>query len=284
MPIRRLAAQIRTNFAPAGRQAGNRNRQPAAAIAGRARLLRRSAPTAMSWFNRPMRIPPSAFLPLVAMLAGLSAEVPAKQPQPPVRRVVESFLHQQVDGLAGDVSVEVEDIDPLNHLPACDRLAAFMPNGRRAWGRTSVGVRCAAPVEWTIYVAATVRVIGEYLVLARPLRPGQIVSPDDLETRRGDLTSDGAGALIDSTQAVGYPARIAVSAGQPLKREMLRLPPVVRRGQQVRVVTTGQGFTVANEGHALNDAAAGQVVRVRLASGKVLSGTAGEDGAVRIAP
>ncbi len=284
MAIRRLAALFGTSFAPAGRQSGNRNRQPAAAIAGRAAMPPRPASMAVSWFNRPMRFPTSALLPFAALLASLSAEVPAKQPQPPVRRVVESFLHQRVDALAGEVSVEVEDIDTHNHLPPCDRLAAFMPNGRRAWGRTSVGVRCEAPVEWTIYVAARVRVVGEYLVLSKPLRPGQIVSPDDLETRRGDLATEGAGALIDSTQAVGYPARFAVSAGQPLKREMLRLPPVVRRGQQVRVLTTGRGFTVANEGRALNDAAAGQLVRVRLASGKVLSGTAGEDGAVRIAP
>lgn len=196
--------------------------------------------------------------------------------------MVERLLAEQAINAAGAIRIEVADIDPDNHLPACERLAAFMPRGRRAWGRTSVGVRCGAPVPWTIYVSARVRVLGDYLVLARPLRPGQLVAPEDLVRRHGDLADDGAGALIDATQAIGHPARVAVAAGRPLTRDMLRVPPVVKRGDPVRVVSEGGGFRVANQGRALNDAGEGQVVRVRLPSGKVLSGTARPDGAVSI--
>ena len=57
---------------------------------------------------------------------------------------------------------------------------------------------------------------------------------------------------------------------------------MVRQRDQVRVVTNGAGFSVSNEGKALNSAAAGQVVKVRLASGRVISGIARPDGVVEV--
>ncbi|MCB1914276.1 MAG: flagellar basal body P-ring formation protein FlgA [Rhodocyclaceae bacterium] len=226
----------------------------------------------------------AALLSLTSFAVLLSSSVSARQPVAPVRDAVERLLFERAAGSSADVRVEVAPIDADNHLPACERLDAFMPRGRRAWGRTSVGVRCQAPVRWTIYVSARVQVFGDYLVLARDLRPGQLVAPEDLTRRHGDLTEDGAGALVDATQAVGHPARIAVAAGRPLTREMLRVPPVIGRGETVRVVTEGRGFQVANQGRALNDAGEGQVVRVRLPSGKVLSGRARLDGTVVVGP
>lgn len=50
----------------------------------------------------------------------------------------------------------------------------------------------------------------------------------------------------------------------------------------MRVVSKGKGFQVATEGKALNNAAAGQVVQVRTASGQTLSGIARADGTVEI--
>lgn len=236
-----------------------------------------------AWFNERMPLDPLPRCALV-LAAGLAAAAAcgAGQPAEPVREAVSGFLRDEAGGLPGRVDIEVGELDPRNQLPECARLQAFLPAASRAWGQTTVGVRCESPATWTIYVPARVRVHGEYLVLARPLRAGQIVGPEDLERRSGDLADDGDGALVDATQAIGHPARFAVAAGQPLRRDMLRLPPVVRRGDPVRVVSRGPGFAVANAGKALNNAAAGHVVRVRLDSGKVLSGIARHDGTVEI--
>ncbi|MCB1886675.1 MAG: flagellar basal body P-ring formation protein FlgA [Rhodocyclaceae bacterium] len=224
----------------------------------------------------------AAALALVLLLA--PSLLSARQDPAPVRQVVAEFLAGQTAGLAGEIRTEVGELDPNNHLPPCERFSAFLPSGQRAWGQTTVGVSCQAPATWTAYVPARVRVLGDYLVLARPLRSGQVVGPDDLEWRRGDLADDGDGALTDATQAVGHPARIAVSAGQPLTRHMLRLPPVVKRGQAVRVVTVGEGFRVSNEGKAMNNAGAGESVRVRLNRGRVVTGVARPDGSVEVSP
>lgn len=231
---------------------------------------------------------PKALPLLLATLAGLgaSASLPAmaQQSPGPVRQVVEQFLLAETRGLPGQVTVTVGTVDSRNQLPPCDNLEAFLPAGVRAWGRTNVGVRCLAPASWTLYVPAQITVMGDYLVIARPLKPGQVVGPADLGLARGDLSELPAQVLTDPTQAQGHAARYALAAGQPLRAEMLRLPPAVQQGQKVRVVSAGPGFQVSNEGVALNTVGEGQVAQVRLTGGQVVSGLARPGGIVEIQP
>lgn len=218
-------------------------------------------------------------LPFLLCLAPLAQ---AHQPEAPVRTVVERFLRGQTAGLAGEVVIEAGRVDDRNQLPPCRQLQAFLPAGARAWGAVTVGVRCIAPANWTLYVPSRVKLNADYLTTARALTARQTVGPEDLGSAHGDVAALPGDILTDPVQAIGHPARYAVAAGQPLRAGMLVLPPVVRQRDQVRVVSTGSGFSVSNEGKALNNAAAGQVVKVRLSSGRVVSGVARPDGVVEV--
>lgn len=205
-----------------------------------------------------------------------------QQAPEPVEMLAADFLYAQIAGLPGEVSIEVGELDRGNRLPPCASLQAFLPPGTRPWGRISVGVRCDSPVVWTVYLPARVIVTAEYLVATRPVRPGQIIGPDDLRLERGDLAAQPAGALTDLSQAVGHHARFAIASGNTVRADMLRLPPAVQQGQNVKVVSSGAGFSVTNEGRALNRAGAGESVRVRMPNGNVVTGTARPDGSVEI--
>ncbi|NMG32158.1 flagellar basal body P-ring formation chaperone FlgA [Aromatoleum evansii] len=225
----------------------------------------------------------NALMALLALGPALAASIAAaQQPLPPVRQAVMAFLVEQTSGLPGKVGITVDGVDPRNQLPACAELIPFLPPGTRAWGRINVGVRCESPVGWTIYVPAQISVVGDYLVAARPIRAGQVIAPADLERRSGDLAGEAPNTLTDMTQAVGHNARFTIAAGNTLRTDMLRLPQAVRQGQNVKVIGTGSGFTVTNEGRALNAAAIGDPVRVRLGSGQVVSGKARADGTVEL--
>lgn len=200
-----------------------------------------------------------------------------------MRETAHAFLKAQTAGLPGQVEINTGQFDARTQLPACAAMEAFLPAGSRAWGRISVGVRCDSPVTWTVYVPAQVSVITEYLVTARPIRPGQIVSPQDLTIRTGDLAAQPQNTLTDMAQAIGHHARYALAAGNTLRADMLRLPPAVRQGQTVKIVGVGgSGFRVTNEGRALNGGADGDQIRVRLANGQVISGTARSGGIVEV--
>lgn len=199
-----------------------------------------------------------------------------------MRRHVEQFLQVQSAGLPGEVTITTGQVDARLNLPACASPEAFLPNGSKLWGKTTVGVRCSAPSPWTVYMSATVRVTGEYLVTTAPLSQGQLVGPNDVASVKGDLTSMPAGIVTDASQAVGKTAAMSLAVGTPLRGDSLRTPPVVQQGQTVRLVSNGPGFRVSAEAKALNNAAEGQVTQARTPSGQVVTGVAKAGGVVEV--
>lgn len=221
---------------------------------------------------------------LLCLVLALSwvAPVAARQDPAPVRKAVEEYLRVQTKGLPGQVSFTVGAIDPNNGLAPCSALEVAQAPGTRAWGRTTVAVRCAQEVGWSMFVPVQIRVVADYLVTGRPLAVGQVLGEADLGRQSGDLADLPAGILTDPQQAVGRTAAMSVPAGKPLRADMLRQALVVLQGQSVKVVSRGPGFQVANEGRAINSAADGQVAQVRLGSGQVVSGIARAGGVVEI--
>lgn len=228
--------------------------------------------------------PKTRALPLATTLAALllAPGAHAQQLPEPVTHAARQLLDRESTGLPGQVMVSVEPMQGTNQLPECAQMEAFLPAGTRAWGQINVGVRCLSPVAWTVFLPAKVVVMNDYLVTARPLRSGQIVAAGDLIQEHGDLTVLPSNILTDPAQAIGHHTRYAIAAGNPLRATMLRIPPAVQQGQTVKVVSSGAGFSVTNEGRALNRAGLGENVKVRLKNGQVVTGTAQPGGIVEI--
>lgn len=223
-------------------------------------------------------------LALSAMAAASFAQsAPARQDHGALRQAVTQFLTVQAGGLPGQISVTVGAIDPRLNLAACAAPEAFLPNGAKAWGKTSVGVRCTAPSPWTVYIPAMVQVQGEYLAAAVPLAQGQTIGPNDVAKVRGDLTALPPGIVTDASQAVGYTVARTVALGAPLRQDALRSQQAVAQGQMVRLVSAGPGFKVTTDGRALANGSDGQTIQVRAPNGQVVSGVARLGGLVEVA-
>ncbi|MGB0129043.1 MAG: flagellar basal body P-ring formation chaperone FlgA [Rhodocyclaceae bacterium] len=214
------------------------------------------------------------WLVLWLMLPLCVATAEAYQDPFPIRRAVEDFLRVQVKGLPGTTNVEVGQIDTQNSLAPCNVLEPSLLPGTRAWGRTTVLVRCREGAGWSLYVPTRVRVMGEYFVAARALVQGAMLTANDLLPQRGDLTDLPPGTVTDATQALGRSLTIGTTAGRPLRSDMLRQPYAVLQGQSVKIISSGNGFRVSSEGRALNNATDGQVAQVRTGNGQTLSGIA----------
>jgi flagella basal body P-ring formation protein FlgA len=182
---------------------------------------------------------------LGAGLGGLPAfsqndPTPQKQDLPALQQVAEQFLKGQTSGLPG-ITVTVDPVDSRLTLAAC-LPQAFMPNGGRLFGRTTVGIKCVAPSPWTIYLRANVQVISDYLVAAVPLAQGQTISASDITRIRGDISALPSGVITEESQVVGRVANMSLRAGTPLRLDAIRNQRVVQQGQAVRVVSIGPGF------------------------------------------
>ena len=199
-----------------------------------------------------------------------------------IRAAAQQYLAQQAAGLPGTVTVTVGEIDARTRLAPCPALQAFQPPGARAWGNTTVGVRCGAPA-WTVYLQARVSVVASYVAAAVPLAQGKPIDESQLAILTGDLADLPNGVATDKMQVVGRSPLVSLPAGVPLRIDTLKAQPVVQQGQLVKVVSGGAGFRVSAQARALGNAADGQVVQVRTPSGAILSGVARTGAVVEMA-
>lgn len=191
---------------------------------------------------------------------------------------LEQFFHARFPDKQTSLAVVVKT--PQEQWPQCEAPLLALSNNTRVWGNVSVSVRCG---EQRRFIQAEVQVTGNYLVSARPLRRGVTLAAADLRQTTGRLDLLPPRALLLPKDAMGAVLLRDLPPGQPLTSAMLRRAWVVKSGQTVQVLAQGVGFSINSEGKAMGNAAAGQSVRVRVASGQIVSGVAGEDGVIYIA-
>lgn len=193
----------------------------------------------------------------------------------------ERYVRLQTQGLPGKITITMGKLD-VSRLPACSAHEAYSPPGTRLSGNTYIGVRCLGPNIWSALVPVRIAIISNYVTTTRPLAAGQTLQAGDLATLSGDISSLPTGVVTDSQSAIGKTLRNSLGTGQPLRSDQLLAPLVVRQGMSVRLISRGSGFAVSAEGKAINNAAEGQLVQVRMNSGQTLSGIARADGSVEI--
>lgn len=199
-----------------------------------------------------------------------------------LRKTVETFVAHLAAEQTGQVTATVGAIDSRLRLPKCANAESFLPSGTRLWGSITVGVRCQEPSPWTIYVPVTVKVMAPTVTAARPLQQGQVLTHADVSVQLSDVTQLPAGIINDVEQALGKTLTGSIAPGQPLRADLLRAQMLVKSGQTVKLIAQGGSFQVSAEGKALGNAAVGQMVSVRTANGKVVSGVVKGDGSVEV--
>lgn len=187
---------------------------------------------------------------------------------------VRVLLDERLSPGAGQLEVIVGEPDPNLQLAPCARFEPFVPAGARLMGRTSIGVRCVEGANWSIYVPVQIRWMQDVWVVARPVPRGKPVAEDDLRIDRVDIAPFANAAVPAAEPPTGKLASRNLNPGEPLRRDLLRSPPVVQSGDQVKIVANGTGFAVTTSGKALTSGVDGQSVQVALEGGRVLTGVA----------
>jgi flagella basal body P-ring formation protein FlgA len=199
-----------------------------------------------------------------------------------LHKIGEDFLRSQNADQPGIVNVFLGKIDSRQRLSACSDPTAFIPQGGKIIGRTTLGFRCNAPKQWTIYVPANVQLIGDYFVTTTVLAQGQTISSKDIKKVNGDLSTLPAGALTSEDQIVGRSAQSGLSIGTVLKLANLKNLLAIQQGQSVKIIALGSNFKVSTDGLALNNASEGQIVKAKTGSGQLISGIAKLGGFIEV--
>lgn len=248
---------------------------------------------------------PALLTPLLSLLAGLAgaalllailtlgapparaAGVPSAHAPPGVDGpTISRTAMQAVRALAGSAArtlvLTPAPFDARLRLPTCDRpLEAFVTDGGQIRPQTTVGVRCAGTIRWTIYTSIGVESVAPVLTARYALpRDATLTAADfQLQTRHvpGLLTS----YLSTPAALAGQRLRRPLSAGEPLSVDALAPAPLIRRGQQVVLVARGAGVEVRAAAIALSDGRASDHIRVQnLSSQRIVEGIVRSDSVV----
>jgi flagella basal body P-ring formation protein FlgA len=101
----------------------------------------------------------------------------------------------------------------------------------------------------------------QVLVLLRDVSRGHLLTSGDLgweDASPARIVRNGA----DMDMAVGKEMKRALKAGQPLVATDIKLPAVIRKGAQVKIIYASPGVRLTVDGVAQNEAALGEPVRV----------------------
>ena len=165
-------------------------------------------------------------------------------------------------------------LDPALRLPRCG--AALVA---RVQGSNSVEVAC--PDGWRLFVPVRVRRSQTVLVLIRGIAPGETITADAFVPETRDASRIVGAAVADPAQAVGRVARRTLSAGAVLSATDLVAQRLIRRGDNVALVSRRGGVEVRVVGRALGDAGESERVTVEnLSSRRVVQGVVGPGGDV----
>lgn len=203
-----------------------------------------------------------------------------------LRQAAARFVGEQVRIAypATGARVEVGPIDPRLMLPACPKPGFELSSGSSLWGSGTLAVRCEAPRPWSLYVTYRTVLKGPALLARRPLPAGTAPGPDDLSSGTVDYDSDPGRYPRDPGALHGAVLTRPLAKDAPLTVDMLRIRPIIRPGQRVRVVIDGSGFQISQEGIAQAQAGVGDSLRLKTASGRYVVGVVQPDGSVRIQP
>lgn len=141
-------------------------------------------------------------------------------------------------------------------------------------GNITVGVKCINEQghDMPRYYRARIGIEDDYIVAARDLMPGTLLSAADIDTQHGDITrlTTSNAPLARAADVVGQRLTRRVVAGAPLQTTMVKAPLVITRNSRVTVIARQAGFTITAQGTAMDEAPSEGQLRVRMDSKKII--------------
>jgi flagellar basal body P-ring formation protein FlgA len=224
----------------------------------------------------------SALLITASSLACYSAH--SAQSLESIQAAAEKEVRSQLPSTHGKYFVTAGRLDSRLQLADCaSPLEASVPNNASTMAKATVGVRCAGPTQWTIYIPVTVEIEAPILVLRRALARRSPVEATDVELQTRRIAGNEAAFISDIGNLRGRRLKRALPAGTPLTANELVPDVLVKRGQQVTLLAASGPFEIRAQGQALADGGEHDRIRVQnMGSRKVVEGVVENASTVRV--
>jgi len=110
-------------------------------------------------------------------------------------------------------------------------------------------------------VRVELEALAEIAVITGSLRRGTILDSDDVELRYQDI-SRLKEPIFSAADVVGKRLKRSVRLGEPLQRNQVEFPPVIKRGERVVIQARSHGLMLTAAGEAKQDGRTGEAIKV----------------------
>lgn len=179
-----------------------------------------------------------------------------------LRQAAKIFLEEkQVSADTSSIKVSIGRIDPRLRLSACDQpLDFFLPQATRKSGRVTVGVRCASPISWKLFVPAKVSRYQQAWVLQNTLSPSDNLSRADVKLQNVEINDRRKVPVTELNQLLNASPKKVLTIGTIIYQDNICL---VCRGDKVTVTANNEFMSINVEAIAMSDATLGERIQVQ---------------------
>ena len=140
----------------------------------------------------------------------------------------------------------------LDHSPAQTNIS-----------RLNYLVTCPDNNGWRMQVAVRANVYVPVVMPKHVIDRGEMLENSDLVMRKYNLSTARRDILMNINDAVGKSSKRALEPGKPITANELDMPILVKRNQEVMIVSHMENITAQTEGVALKNGRKGDVIKVR---------------------
>jgi len=190
-----------------------------------------------------------------------SASLPVQR----IRHAVETVIRSRMPWKDENVTVSDIRFDETVPLPVGKLTYRIIPKRNEDFlGGTILALHLfvdGEPVR-KLWVNATISVLADVIVAARPLGKHQYIRMEDMSVERRDLATIGSEPLARLEDVLGNRTTRMIYPNTVLQADMIALPPLVKRGDIVKIVATAGAMTITATGRVKEQGGKGDVVRV----------------------
>ncbi|MCK8824572.1 flagellar basal body P-ring formation chaperone FlgA [Fuchsiella alkaliacetigena] len=187
----------------------------------------------------------------------------------------EEYILGSLDLAEEDVEIRVQRVSDEIRLPKGEvdlKVGNF--SGRALLGRATIPIDIYVDGDFfrKNHVQVEVQAYQEVLVAQEAISRNQSLNEEQFELERKSISASSRGEPIDNFEDIsGSKARRPINRGQIITENLVEIPPLVSRNEEVTIIAEVGGVNITTKGLALEDGAEGQTIQVEnLTSGREL--------------
>ena len=203
-----------------------------------------------------------------------------------IRRDVEAAIRQRMPWPDDQTIVRDIRFDEALQLPTGRLTYRITPNRNEDYlGRTVLALQLFVDDEpfRRVWVNATISVMADVVTVVRPLGKQQTIAREDLAVQPRDLAQLPADVVRRVEEAIGNRTTRMIYPDTILESGMFVAPPLVQRGDIVKIVARSGPLTITATGQVKQSGCKGEMVRVmNTDSSRIITARVTGPGAVEV--